>query len=167
MAQCLLRQTGSLATGRRRQLNPSTWTQQTADRRAVCVMWSTWLCGAEPENRRFTGLFAFSAPHNVFIRPGLPGWIPRSLLRSISVFSYINAPELAPGLFTRDFTLTFLPTANAGCLSAFRLKPTPFPPEKRSHHAKAPHPVPLPIGWGEGGRRPGEGLAWPIHRYQC
>ena len=29
-------------------------------------MWSTWLCGAEPENRRFTGLFAFSAPHNAF-----------------------------------------------------------------------------------------------------
>ena len=23
----------------------------------------------------------------------------------------------------------------------------------------APHPFPLPIGWGEGGRRPGEGLA--------
>jgi hypothetical protein len=36
-----------------------------------------------------------------FIRFCLPGWIPRSLLRSISVFSYRNAPELAPGLFTR------------------------------------------------------------------
>jgi hypothetical protein len=34
-----------------------------------------------------------------FIRPGLPGWILRSLLRSFC-FSYINAPELAPGLFT-------------------------------------------------------------------
>src|ERR1017187_3620426 len=36
MAQCLLRQAGSLATGRRRQVNSSTWRQQTADWRAVC-----------------------------------------------------------------------------------------------------------------------------------
>jgi hypothetical protein len=35
-----------------------------------------------------------------FIRFWLSGWIPRSLLRSISVFSYCNAPELAPGIFT-------------------------------------------------------------------
>ncbi|HVM47761.1 MAG TPA: cobalamin-dependent protein [Candidatus Acidoferrum sp.] len=31
--------------------------------------------------------------------------------------------------------------------------------------ARAPHPFPLPIGWGEGGRRPGEGLVHgPIAR---
>jgi Ca-activated chloride channel family protein len=29
---------------------------------------------------------------------------------------------------------------------------------------KAPHPVPLPIGWGEGGRRPGEGEAAALPR---
>src|ERR1035438_10070401 len=36
MAQCLLRQAGPLATGRRPQLNMSIWRQQTADWRAVC-----------------------------------------------------------------------------------------------------------------------------------
>ena len=29
---------------------------------------------------------------------------------------------------------------------------------------RAPHPVSLPIGWGEGGRRPGEGIPAGIRR---
>jgi hypothetical protein len=57
------------------------------------------------------------------IRPGLPGWIPRSLLRSISVFSYINAPELAPGSFTlwKDWqtVFSFGSATRAACLTFY------------------------------------------------
>jgi hypothetical protein len=36
----------------------------------------------------------------------------------------------------------------------------PIRDETRLNYPNAPHPVPLPIRWGEGGRRPGEGLGF-------
>src|SRR5688572_26310808 len=40
-------------------------------------------------------------------------------------------------------------------------------PKYISHFSNSPHPVPLPIRWGEGGRRPGEGISkdsfWSSH----
>jgi hypothetical protein len=60
-------------------------------------MWSTWLCGAEPENRRFTKLFVFSAPHNVFQMNMFAGVPPGTLSPCSNHYSAIlGCPRAMP-----------------------------------------------------------------------
>jgi hypothetical protein len=60
-------------------------------------MWSTWLCGAEPENRRFTGLFAFSAPHNI-LQTNMVAGVPPGTLSPCSKHysSILGCPRAMP-----------------------------------------------------------------------
>jgi hypothetical protein len=76
-----------------------------------------------------------------FIMPSLLSWIPRSLLRSISVFSYVNAPELAPGIFTyylfRDLVADFAKRALIG--KAHTFKDIFFMPPNYASMLETPH----------------------------
>ena len=59
MAQCLLRRTWADLLS----LSPSTsgqFSMSTTDRKAGCVMWSTWLCGAEVQKARIHWVFSAS-----------------------------------------------------------------------------------------------------------